>query len=216
MSIYWSTKSFGGKDYTVVQHPLKNTFTKVCGIKFHYGYGVVEKNSKAYKMLKAMPIFRKAKEHPLTILKSLQFVTRAKDIEIIFGKDIYISYQREIIEYNKRQEAQKFESTKSERNSDSSTKCKFLLLDNHFCSNDKVTGSTGYCRMHILQDKELIQEMGIETPSYVGREGFGKETSIFLAKIVKKMEKYAKEKAKKELSEVLNSNITDIDEVSNG
>jgi len=212
MSLYWSTKSYGGRNYVLIQHPLRDCSTKVCGIKFHCGYGVVEKNSKAYKMLKSMPLFRNAKEHPLTLLKSLKFVTRAQDIALIYGKDIFISYQRELLEYNKKQEAQKFEETRTERNSNESTKCKYLLLHNNFCSNEKIFGSNGYCRMHILEDKELIKEMNIEIPSYVGREGFGKETSIFLAKVCKKIEKYTKEKAKKDLSELL---IEDKQEASN-
>src|SRR5277367_6374230 len=136
MSLYWNTKSYGGKNYILVQHPLRDTSSKVCGVKFHCGYGVVEKDSKAYKMLKSMPLFKKAKEFPLTLLKSLKFITKSYDIELIYGKDIYITYQRELIAYNKKQEAQKFEDTRSERNSNGSTKCKYLLLHNDFCNNE--------------------------------------------------------------------------------
>lgn len=216
MSLYWSSKSFGGKNYIVLQHPLRDVCTRICGVKFHYGYGVVEKGSKAYKMLMSMPILRKAKELPLTILKTLKFVTRSTDIELVYGKDIYISYQRAIIEHNKKVEAQKFEETKTERNSEDSSKCKFLLLNNHFCTNERIEGSTGYCRHHIMQDIELIKEIGIEIPSYVGREGFGKETVQFQAKVCKKLEKYAKEKAKKDLEGILSDNLLDKQEVSNG
>ena len=203
MSLYWSTKSVGGREYTVIQHPLRDTSTKVCGVKFHCGYGVVQKESKAYKMLRSMPLFRSAKEFPLTLLKSLKFITRSQDIALIYGKDVFITYQRELIQHNKKQEAQKFEETRSERNSEKSSKCKYLLLHNDFCNNEKVFGSNGYCRMHILEDKELIKEMGIEIPSYVGREGFGKETSVFLAKICKKIDQHTREKSKKELNELL-------------
>jgi hypothetical protein len=203
MSLYWNTKSYGGKEYIVMQHPLRDICTKMCGIKFHYGYGVVQKESKAYKMLKAMPFLRNAQEFPLTILKTLKFVTRSKDIEMVFGRDIYISFQRAMIAYNQKQEDQKFEETQAERNSNGSSKCKFLLLHNDFCSNEKVSGSTGYCRMHILEDKALINEIGIETPSYVGREGFGKETAKFLAQVCKKIEKHAKDKSREELKNVL-------------
>jgi len=215
MSLYWNTKSYGGKNYIIVQHPLRDCSVKVCGVKFHCGYGVVEKDSKAYKMLKSMPLFRNAKELPLTVLKSLKFVTRSKDIELIYGKDIFITYQRELIEHNKKQEAQKFEETKSERNSQNSTKCKYLLLHNDYCSNEKVPGSNGYCRHHILEDREILKEIGIEIPSYAGKEGFGKETATFLAKVCKKIEKYSSEKTKKELSELL-SEATDTQEVANG
>ena len=203
MSLYWSTKSVGGREYTVIQHPLRDTSTKVCGVKFHCGYGVVQKESKAYKMLRSMPLFRSAKEFPLTLLKSLKFITRSQDIALIYGKDVFITYQRELIQHNKKQEAQKFEETRSERNSEKSSKCKYLLLHNDFCNNEKVFGSNGYCRMHILEDKELIKEMGIEIPSYVGREGFGKETSVFLAKICKKIDQHTRDKSKKELNELL-------------
>jgi hypothetical protein len=205
MSLYWSTKSFGGKNYIVLQHPLKGTYTKVCGVKFHDGYGVVEKDSKAHKMLRQMPIFRKAKEFPLTILKSLKFVTRSRDIDLIYGKDIYISYQRALQEHEKVQEEQKFEETKSERNTNNSNKCKYLLLHNRYCENEKVPGSTGYCRMHIMSDTELIKEIGIEIPSYFDKPGFGKETYKFLAQVCRKIEKYSKDKSRQQLKEIMES-----------
>src|SRR5271166_3405427 len=122
MSLYWNTKSAGGRDYIVMQHPLRDVSTTVYGIRFHCGYGVVVKNSKEYKNLRTMPIFRKAKEFPLTILKTLKFIIRSKDIEMIYGKDIYISYQRSLLEHNKKQETEKNEATASERNSEHSTK----------------------------------------------------------------------------------------------
>ena len=68
--------------------------------------------------------------------------------------------------------------------------------------------------MHILEDRALIEEMGVEIPSYVGREGFGKETAHFLAKICKKIEKHTKDKSKKELTELLID--TKEEEVANG
>lgn len=205
MSLYWNTKSAGGRDYIVMQHPLRDVSTTVYGVKFHCGYGIVARNSKEYKNLRTMPIFRKAKEFPLTILKTLKFVIRSKDIEMIYGKDVYISYQRSMLEHAKKQEVERDAATAAERNSESSTKCKHLLLNNEYCSNEKVAGSTGYCRTHIMNDLPLIQELGIEIPSNIGKPGFGKETTEFFAKVCRQIEKCGKTKARRELEAIIDS-----------
>jgi hypothetical protein len=210
MSLYWNTKSYGGKNYIILKHPVGDVTTKVYGVKFHCGYGVVEKGSKAHKALRTIPILRGAKELPLTMLKSLHFITRSQDIALIYGKDIYVSYQRALLEHAKQQEAQKFEELQAERNSGNSTKCKHLLLNNEYCSNERVQGSTGFCRVHIMDDIGLIRDLGVDIPSYVGKPGFGKETTEFFAKICRKIERCGREKGKKELQEVLETDTTPV------
>jgi hypothetical protein len=214
MSLYWSTKSYGGRNYIVIQHPLKDVSTNIFGIKFHCGYGVVVKGSKEYKNLRTIPVLRKAREFPLTILKNLKFIIRSKDIEMIYGKDVYISYQRSLLEYAKKQDAEKHEETATERSSENSTKCKHLLLNQQFCSNERVPGSTGYCRTHIMDDLPLIQEMGVEIPNFVGKPGFGKETTDFFAKVCKQIEKASKTKARRELEAIIASQPAKVEAVT--
>ena len=92
--MYWSTKSFHGKtdkNYIVVKHPLRffgNSF--IAGLKFCNGYTVVEKDSKPHRDLKKNPMFKKSQEFGLSFLQKAGFRTR--DIELIFGKDIYYHY----------------------------------------------------------------------------------------------------------------------------
>lgn len=214
MSLYWNTKSYGGRNYIVVKHPLRDISTSAYGVKFHCGYGVVEKGSKAYQNLRTMPVFRAAQEFPLTILKTLKFVVRSKDIETIYGKDVYISYQRALLDHAKKQEEQKFAEVAAERNSEASTKCKYLLLNNEFCSNEKIAGGN-YCSTHIMNDTELLTELGVEIPSSFGKPGFGKESAEFVAKICKKIERCSRDKKRKELQEILETNSDKKSEVVN-
>jgi len=94
--MYWNTRSgaFYGKTnkiYVVVKHPLRffgNNY--VSGLKFCNGYTVVEKDSKAYRELKKNSMFKKHKEFELAFLQKLGF--RTKDIELIFGKDVFYHY----------------------------------------------------------------------------------------------------------------------------
>lgn len=91
MSIYWNLKRKTDKNYIVIQHPLKiQRNVSLCGIKFCAGYGVVVENSKEYRDLKKIPMFKKVKELPLSFLKSAGF--RLKDVQLVFGNDIYYHY----------------------------------------------------------------------------------------------------------------------------
>jgi len=94
--MYWDTRSrsFYGKterQYIVVRHPLRFSGNNyVNGIKFCNGYGVVEKDSKAHRDLKRNTVFKKMQEFELSFLQKAGFRTR--DVEMIFGKDIFYNY----------------------------------------------------------------------------------------------------------------------------
>lgn len=77
-------------DYIVVRHPLRDfTNTFVQGTKFCRGYGVVIRNSKQHQFIKKLPMFKGAQEFELSYLKR---IFRTKEIDLIFGKDVYWHY----------------------------------------------------------------------------------------------------------------------------
>lgn len=90
----WATKPGKTRNYIVLKHTLKGINTKISNIKFRNGYAVVDKDSKNYKILKKSPMLRAAKEFPLEHLRTLPFITRAKDIIMIYGQDVYNHYMK--------------------------------------------------------------------------------------------------------------------------
>jgi hypothetical protein len=67
---FWSTRSLeSDRNYVVMQHTLKGVNYVINGIKFRDSYAVIEKDSKAYHLLKKIPVLRAAKEYPLTHLR---------------------------------------------------------------------------------------------------------------------------------------------------
>ena len=92
MSIYWGLKKRKtDKKYIVIRHPLRfNGNINVNGIKFCAGCGVVEEGSKAHREILKLPMFKKAAILPLSFLKKVGF--KPKDIQLIFGYDIYYHF----------------------------------------------------------------------------------------------------------------------------
>ncbi len=89
----WGVRSSGrDRNYVVMKHSLRGIDGQIHNIKFRDGFAVVDKNSKAYRQLKSFPNLRNAKEFPLTFLRSLPFITRTRDIEMVYGRDVYLSY----------------------------------------------------------------------------------------------------------------------------
>jgi hypothetical protein len=75
-----------------MKHFLPGVNGKIYGVTFRESYAVVEKNSKIYFQLKRMPVFKNSGEFSLTMLGKLPFISRAKDIINIFGKEVYTKY----------------------------------------------------------------------------------------------------------------------------
>jgi hypothetical protein len=96
MSVYWGLKKrMTDKEYVVIKHPLRfNGNVTVGGIKFCSGCGVVEKDSKAFRNIFNLPMFKKAKVLPLTFLKKVGF--KPKDVQLIYGPDIYYHFIKDI------------------------------------------------------------------------------------------------------------------------
>lgn len=97
--MYWNTrrqkKEKSQLDYVLMKHPLPVTGNvHVMGVKFCGGYAVVAKDTKIYHAIKRIPIFKGAKEFPLSFMKQLGW--RCKDVEMIFGHDVYCHYMESI------------------------------------------------------------------------------------------------------------------------
>jgi len=95
--MYYTTKKQGAldKDYILVKHPLNiggNYF--LMGVKFVNGIAVVERGSKVHKNLLRSPLLKNRKEFGLEWL--VKFGFRTKDVQMVFGKDIYYSYLKAI------------------------------------------------------------------------------------------------------------------------
>lgn len=116
MSVY-STKYLGrDRDYIVIKHNLRGVNLTVQGVKFRGGYAVVEKDSKTYHMLRKFPNLRNSPEFPLTTLGTLPFITRARDVQTVYGKDVYIHYVKAVNEAQAKQaENAKLEAERKEQ-----------------------------------------------------------------------------------------------------
>jgi len=91
--MYWNRK-VTDNEYIVVKHPLRDSSnTYYHGIKFTRGFAVIVKNSKSHQFIKTAPFLRNHKVFDLTYLKN---IFRLKEIEMIYGKDVYWHYLKAI------------------------------------------------------------------------------------------------------------------------
>ena len=87
---YTARKGKSKKNFVVIKAPIRDMGN--CwkfGVKFCQGYGIVEKDSKIYYAVTRSLLFKGFKELPLAFLLK---VFKSKDIELIFGRDIYLHY----------------------------------------------------------------------------------------------------------------------------
>lgn len=104
----WTTRTLeGDREYIVIKHYLPGINGKIQGVTFRGSYGVVEKGSKMHRQLIRMPVFKNAREMPLTQLGNLPFITRSRDIENVYGRDVYTRYIRAILAEQKEAELAK-------------------------------------------------------------------------------------------------------------
>lgn len=159
----WTTRKLDrDRDYVVVKHALRGVNYNIKGVKFRDGFAVVEKNSKLYYELKKMKPCAVVKEYPLDFIMELPFITRSKDIEMVFGKDIYHHYVTKLLAVKKQKSLEEHKL---------SDKCQHLIKEDQYCKNLAFEYSPSkYCQMHILSDPRL-SEFGIEIPEKIfGRE----------------------------------------------
>ena len=180
----WSTKSSGrDRDYILLQHPLRGVNYIIKGVKFRESYAVVEKDSKTYNELLKMPLLKTCKEHDISFLSKLRFITRTTDIKTVYGEDVYRCYVNklevmqtaELIEQKKIEEIQHLEGDL----------CKFRTPSEELCRNYAIKGSPSeYCIKHVLDDPKLI-DLGITVPKFMPKDDRVK----FRDKVIKKLEK---------------------------
>lgn len=153
---YWSTRgSDKKKDFVIIKHYLPNIDYMVQGIKFRGGYAVVEKNSKAYYLLKKMPLLKNAHERPLVELRELPFITRTSDVKMVYGQEVYKAYLdvlNPIITEEKKEQVEEIE----EKHIEVKGKCAYRKTDGNLCGRDALDYSpSGYCNLHVLKDEEI-------------------------------------------------------------
>jgi hypothetical protein len=166
----WTTKAQGrAKEYVVLKHNIPNANYIVGGIKFRGGYAVVEKGSKTHHNLLKIPVLKGAKEFPLTFLRKLPFISRTKDVDMVYGKDVFYRFiEAEEAEKLAQNTAQKVEEVEQHLASD--TICKATTQTGSLCENELQPESpSGYCLTHLLTDPKLA-EMGIEVPKFIPKE----------------------------------------------
>jgi hypothetical protein len=212
----WTTKSLPiNKDYIVLKHTLPGINGKIYGVTFRESYAVIEKNSKTYFQIKRMPVFKTAGEYKLTILGKLPFITASKDIQKVYGKDVYVKYLIAVEEERKQaklsEKQQKIEEDQKRRELEIQLKeaqsqedfekvneivselpqvslCKFTTKLGTLCKHEmSLVSPSEYCKKHILKDPKL-KDFGIEVPFAMTpkeTQKFKKQTLVKLAKLKK-------------------------------
>jgi len=157
----WTTKSLNrNQKYILLKHKLKDLNGFINGVKFRGGYAAVPKDSKSYYTLKKLPLI--SEEYPLICLKDLSFITRTSDVGLIYGKDVYTQYIKELSVILAKKE--KINIEVSEREHINKGLCNFRVPNGKLCNNEALEVSPGkYCKLHFLQDP-FLKELGIKVP----------------------------------------------------
>lgn len=181
----WSTKYLGrDRDYIVVRHRLKGTEGMIDGVRFRAGYGVVDRNSKNYKRLKSLPFLKDCLEFPLVHLRGLKFIINNRAVETIYGKDVYIHYERELEELQKA-EKEKAKEQAELKHLEEQTLCKFRRDNGELCKNEVYENSPGgHCLQHLLKDP-MLEVLEIKVPRLLSKE----EKKQWKDKVTKKLAK---------------------------
>lgn len=168
----WTTKAYGDeKNYIVMKHTVPGVNHTINGVKFRAGYAVVSKPSKTYSGLKKLPVLKNARELPITFLAQLPFITRAVDIKIVYGSDVYYSYQKAMkLKLEEEAKIEKVEEIKQHLADES--KCQMLTKTSggeELCGYDSIENSGGFCIHHILE-APIVQDLGIEIPTFLTKQ----------------------------------------------
>lgn len=181
----WTTKALDRDiTYIVLRHTLPGVNNTINGVKFRGGYAVVEKNSKVYHSLKKIPVLNKSQEYPLLHLRKLSFITRAKDILQVYGKDVYWRYLKELeVELDKEHQIEQEHQIQEHIETGG---CTFIKPDGHTCKDTAQENSPSqYCTTHLLEDPKLA-ELGLEKPKFMSKQ----ERKEFRVKVNKFLEKH--------------------------
>jgi hypothetical protein len=166
---YWVTRSTTeDRDYIVMKHSIPGVNHTINGVKFRNSYAVVDKNSKTYTDLKKLLVLKNAKELPLMILRNLPFITRPMDVMIIYGKDVYYKYLKQL-EGVQAEEAIQHKEEKVILHFEQGG-CKFKLANGEVCKEAAMEYSPAcYCQKHILDDPK-VAELGIQKPRIMTKD----------------------------------------------
>lgn len=182
---YWHVAKKQSEEYVIIRHKIPKFNGFVSGVRFREGYGVVVKNSKVYGMLKRLPLLKNSEEYPLTHLRQLKFIPRDREIEIIYGKDVYNNY----LVAKQQLEQQETVEQKEEENRihlEESDLCKFRTKTGDYCKMEAFEHSPShYCKRHLLDD-ELAKEV---TKMYVPSLLSKKERKQYRLDLIAKLEK---------------------------
>lgn len=179
----WSTKYLGKeRDYIVIKHRLSDIDGFIEGVKFRRGYGVVDKNSKAYIRLKKLPLIKDGLEFPIIHLKKLKFIIRNRDIETVYGKDVYIHFMNKYTEYMTVKNEQDRVEAENQHLSDD-VHCKYRKDDGELCKNEVCDVSPSqYCIPHLFKDPQL-ESLNIKIPKMLTKD----EKKELREKVIKKL-----------------------------
>lgn len=185
----WTTKTYKGNiDYVVIRHPLRDIEGLIAGVKFRRGYCVVNKKSRYYTKLKQLPYLKNALEFDLPHLKTLPFIMRDRDVEVVFGKDVYYHY-KSAVEKHIEKEQIKEEKEQTQEHLSSSVLCQHKTKEGKLCKLEALEYSPGQrCGLHLLQDPKL-EEFDLSTDKKLTKD----EKKKYKATVVKKLKKLKSE-----------------------
>jgi hypothetical protein len=172
------------KNYVVIKHALKDVNGLINGVMFRGGYAVVEKDSKIYSQIKKLPLIKNQPELPLLALKDLKFIMRPRDVELIYGKQIYNKYKQLLDAFvaEKKQEQKVLDEIKHvEQNG-----CTFISPNTkEICPYQAMKkSSVGYCKKHILHDPKIEEIAKLTIPKMMTKQ----EKRELKDRIIKKLE----------------------------
>ena len=187
----WSTRQLDrDRDYVVILHKLRDTEGMIEGVRFRAGYGVVDKQSKTYSRLKKLPFLKDGLEFPLEHLKNLKFIIRDRDVETVYGKDVYVHYVRALVAHRHKQ-AEEEKIKQQEQHLESENLCKYRLDSGELCKNEKHEVSPGeHCLVHLLQDP-MLDVLEVHVPTRLSKD----EKKEWRTKVIKKLTKLKSEGA---------------------
>lgn len=153
--------------YVVIKHKLRNLNGLVAGVKFRDGYAVVKQNSKIYNTIKKMPLIKDTEDFPLIYLKNLKFITRALDVKLIYGRDVYNEYIKQILPI----EQSEREQEEFKQHVEINKLCTYTTAQDKLCGMQAIPESIkGYCKRHILEDEEAVEKSGIKIPKMLTKQ----------------------------------------------
>jgi len=156
-------------NYVVIKHQLRDMNGNIAGVKFRSGYAVVEKDSKIYNTIKKLPLLKNQPELPLLHLKDLPFITRALDVKLVYGPDVYNKYMSVLNEYLEQKKVQDYQE--NEQKHIENNMCKHRSSNDALCYYEAIPLSPGgFCKKHILHDPIVEELLGQKIPKRLAND----------------------------------------------